>query len=166
MVRRYLACAAWVLLVGAGSNPPAPSQLHSYDFALGRWQCRGVTPAGATDYTFTQTVTKTLNGRWFFFHAVSREGTDDSFMTYEPKMRLWRYISVDNAGGYSVGTSSGWRSNRQTWTGHSYADGSTRSWGRITFIKVSDRSKREKFYQPSKGGTYRYMGSEICEKRD
>jgi len=148
----------------APSTNAIPDTMSSYDFLLGNWRCNGVTPQGKIDYTFTQENSKIMNGHWVKFHAVSSDGGDDAFATYDRKGHLWRYLSIDESGGYSIGSAPGWIGNTQTWTGYMYSNGKRRSWGRITFTKVSDREKREDFYAPGKDSRPRFVGSEVCTK--
>ncbi len=151
-------------------TPAIPTAIQSYDWIIGRWGCNGVTPAGRVDYTFSQEIERPSRSYWFRFHAVS-EGrvdpalaSDTSFETYEPKTHLWRYFSFYDSGAYSIGTARDFVDNQQTWTGYTYESGVRKSWGRIVFIKVSDREKREDFYQQRKNGKYESVGSEVCTK--
>ncbi len=149
-------------VVQAPSTNAIPDTMSSYDFVLGKWRCNGLTPEGKIDYTFTQEISKIMNGRWFEFHDISSAGGGEAFMTYDGK--AWRYLDINASGAYSIGSSPGWTGNAQTWTGYSYSNGTRRSWGRIIFTKVSDREKREDFYKPGKNGSLRFDGSEVCTK--
>ena len=157
-----------VLLVSAVSSyaqtPVPPDTMHAYDFVIGRWTCKGVTPAGKVDYTITQEVERVPGGRWFRFQDVSSVGSGVSFLTYEPKTHLWRYISIHESGAYSMGTAPDFVGDKQTWTGYTYENGEWKPWGRIVFIKVSDREKREDFYKLANSGKYQFDGSEVCTK--
>jgi len=150
----------------AAPRETIPDTMGSFDFALGKWRCNGLTPAGKVDYTFTQEINKVMNGHWFRSHDVSREGTGDAFWTYDGKRHRWVYLSIDDSGGYSMGSSPGWTGTTQTWTGYAYSRGRRRSWGRIIFKKVSEREKREDFFAPSKNGRAQFQGSEVCTKMD
>jgi hypothetical protein len=97
--------------------------------------------------------------------AASAKGSNISFLTYESSGHLWRYISIFDSGGYSTGTAPDFAANKQTWTGSTYRNGTRKSWGRIDFIKVSDREKREDFFEVNKSGQNRFTGSEVCTKR-
>ncbi len=143
---------------------PRNAGLSSYDFVLGKWSCNGLTPQGKVDYTFTQEISKILNGHWFEFHDASRTGSGEAFMTYDGK--AWRYLSLQDSGEYGIGSSPGWTGNTQTWTGFEYSNGTRRSWGRIILKKISDHEKREDFYTPAKDGGARFVGSEVCTKID
>jgi len=148
----------------APSTNAIPNTMSSYDFVLGKWTCNGLTPQGKVDYTFTQEISKILNGHWFEFHDVSSPGSGEAFMTYDGK--AWRYLSIHDSGAYSIGSSPGWTGNAQTWAGYEYSNGTRRSWGRIILKKVSDREKREDFYAPTKNGGDQFIGSEVCTKID
>jgi len=152
--------------VQAPSTNAIPNAMSSFDFALGKWRCNGLTPQGKVDYTFTQAISKVMNGHWFKFDDVSSHGTGEAFLTYDGKGHLWLYLSIEDSGGYSFGSSPGWTGNKQAWTGYSYSNGRRRPWGRIIFTKVSDREKHEDFYKPGKNGGLRFDGSEVCTKVD
>src|SRR5712692_4743539 len=143
-------------VVQAPSTNAIPNTMSSYDFVLGKWTCNGLTPQGKVDYTFTQEISKILNGHWFEFQDVSSPGSGEAFMTYDGK--AWRYLSIHDSGAYSIGSSPGWTGNAQTWAGYEYSNGTRRSWGRIILKKVSDREKREDFYAPTKNGGDQFIG--------
>jgi hypothetical protein len=148
------------------SAKTTPDTMSSFDFAVGKLRCNGLTPAGKVDYTFTQEISKLMNGHWFRSRDATGEGTGEAFWTFDAKGHAWHYISIEDSGGYAIGSSRGWVANQQTWTGYSYSNGTRRSWGRIVLKKVSDREKREDFYAPGKGGRLSFVGSEICTKMD
>ena len=123
-----------------------PAPVLSYDWIIGRWGCKGITPAGKVDYTFAQQIERPSSSLWFRFHAVPVSGavdrelaSDTSFQTYDSKAHLWRYFAFYDSGAYSMGTAPDFVNNKQSWTGYTYEDGVRKSWGRIVFIKISDR---------------------------
>ena len=145
---------------------PIPNTMSSYEFLLGKWQCDTLTPQGKVDYSFTQEISKIMDGHWFKFHNVSGRGNNnvEAFATYDGK--AWRFLSISSSGGYSIGRSRGWRGNAQTWTGYYYESGTRRPWGRIVFKKLSDREKRGDFYEPTRNGKSRLAESDVCKKID
>lgn len=140
--------------------------MSSYEFLLGEWHCETLTPQGKVDYNFTQEISKIMDGHWFKFHNVSSgRATVEAFATYDGK--AWRWLSINSWGGYSIGSSPGWRGNAQTWTGYSYGEsGARRPWGRIVFKKLSDREKRGDFYEPARNGRFQFASSDVCKKID
>jgi hypothetical protein len=151
-------------------NPKADPVL-SYDWIIGKWECKGITPTGKIDYTFAQQIERPSVSRWFRFHAVSKSGDvdpelaiDTSFETYDPKAHVWRYFSFYDSGVYSMGTAPDFVNDKQSWTGYTYENGVRKSWGRIVFMKVNDHEKREDFYKVQKGTKDEFVGSEVCTK--
>ena len=143
----------------------------SYDWIIGRWECKGITPAGEVDYMFAQQIERPQGSRWFRFHAVPKSGdvdpalaSDTSFETYDSNAHLWRYFSFYDSGAYSVGTAPDFVNNKQSWTGYTYENGVRKAWGRIVFIKVSNNEKHEEFYKVRKGGKEEFVGTEVCTK--
>lgn len=138
----------------------APPVNHSYDFVLGRWNCNGLSTTGKVEYQFKQEVDKF--GEWFRFQNPQR--THIALMKFDAKTRLWRYFDFDDSGTHSIGTAPDFVNDRQTWTGSTTAgNGEVKSMPRIVFIKISNREKREDFYE-LKGGKYQFVGSEVCTK--
>jgi len=153
------------------AQAPKPDPVTSYDWIIGRWECKGITPAGKVDYTFAQQIERPSGSRWFRFQAVPKTGdvdpqlaSDTSFQTYDPSAHMWRYFSFYDSGAYSMGTAPDFVNNRQSWTGYTYDNGVRKSWGRIVFSKVSDDEKREEFFKARKGGKEDFMGTEVCTK--
>jgi len=163
-----------LVLIGVATmsaQSPKADPVLSYDWIIGRWECKGITPAGRVDYTFAQQIERPSGSRWFRFHAVPKSGdvdtelaSDTSFETYDPKAHLWRYFSFYDSGAYSMGTAPDFVNGKQSWTGYTYEKGVRKSWGRIVFIKVNDNEKREEFYKVYKGGKEEFAGSEVCTK--
>jgi hypothetical protein len=158
-------------VIPISAQTPIPTPILSFDWIIGKWECKGVTPAGKIDYTFAQQIERPSGSRWFRFRAVSKSGdvdselsSDTSFETYDPHAHLWRYFSFYDSGVYSMGTAPDFVNNKQSWTGYIYENGVRKSWGRIVFIKVNDQEKREEFYKVHKGGKEEFAGSEVCTK--
>ena len=145
---------------------PVPNTLSSYEFLLGKWQCETLTPQGKVTYSFTQEISKIMEGHWFKFHNVSSRGKNnvEGFATYDGK--AWRWLSISSSGGYSIGSSPGWRGNAQALTGYYYENGKRRPWGPIVFKKLSDHEKRGDFYEPTRNGKSRLVESDVCKKVD
>jgi hypothetical protein len=144
----------------------------AYDWIIGRWDCKGMTPDGKVDYTFAQQIERPPKSQWFRFHSIPKTGdidpqvaSDTSFQTFDPKAQLWRYFSFFDSGAYAMGTAPDFVNNRQSWTGNTYENGMQKSWGRILFIKISNDEKREDFYEEHKTGKEVFTGSEVCVKR-
>src|SRR5579864_3229246 len=94
-------------------NPKADPVL-SYDWIIGRWECKGITPAGKVDYTFAQQIERPPGSRWFRFHAVPKSSdvdpalaSDTSFETYDSNarplalllfLRLWSVLNRHRTG--------------------------------------------------------------------
>jgi hypothetical protein len=83
-------------------------------------------------------------------------------MTYDPGPKQYVMLWVDNMGGYSQETSSGWEGDKIVFTGNS-AMGGKQVPTRDTFTKSGDGSLKHD-WEGQMDGTWTSMGSETCKK--
>jgi hypothetical protein len=110
------------------------------NFLVGTWNCTSMvrgSQRSETDVTSlgmdgAWLVTQTTSPPFDKYRTYTINGTQ--YMTYDPTVKMWIGMLVDNSGQYGMTTSSGWQGNALTWTGK-FPDGSSVN---DVFTKVSD----------------------------
>jgi hypothetical protein len=149
--------------------PNTPPDFTSMRFLLGTWSCHQTLPGRPGDRTETDTYTMAYDGWQMQDHNVSppfdkfrtRDLVGDSWVTWDPTLKLWITQNVDNFGGYGLLTSSGWVGNRITWNAIN-PDGTV---GRTIETKVSDTKETfASWYNDKKGQPLKVGLSQTCKK--
>lgn len=154
--------------------PPAPprelAQLKPYE---GKWTCEGRVPVavfGPVHNTkSTVVVASDLDGFWYT-GSVDEEKTAESpspmrgrfHWTYDASQRAFRATWIDNMGGWAAQTSSGWQTNKMTWTGTMEAAGKKLAC-RDTFEKTPDGQMRHIAEAQLPSG-WTNLAIEVCKK--
>ncbi|MGC1381613.1 MAG: hypothetical protein WA814_11400 [Candidatus Baltobacteraceae bacterium] len=148
--------------------PDAKPDLSSLSFLLGTWACHSV--ARGSPRPDTTTFTMDYDGHWMRSHDVAppfdryrtRPIVSDSWISFNPIVRVWVQTEVDNFGGYGTSTAPGWRGNTMTWTAVATPDGST---GTDVFTKVSETQTKDVFAGRDKNGRPLPATTTVCTKR-
>jgi hypothetical protein len=120
-------------------NPkPDLSQLMYFS---GTWTCHQM--LRGSNRPDTSTATMVLNDRWLQVHDVAppfdRYRTypvdTDSYYTYDPVMKRFVNVNIDDNAGYSLASTPGWNGNNMLWTDRSALDGSVTV---TTITRVND----------------------------
>lgn len=138
----------------------------------GSWTCEGKsmpTPMGPGG-TITSTVEShaDLGGFWQSGSVKATGGgmpgtMEGMFhMTYEPGAKQYVLLWVDNMGGFSQATSTGWEGDKLVFTGQGTMGGMTMQ-VRDTFTKSTDGSLGHD-WEAQVDGKWAPMGSETCKK--
>jgi hypothetical protein len=124
-------------VVSAAQPAPAPTMVpiakpdfSSMMFLTGTWNCSQMLRGKMRPDTGTTTIG--MNGMWMItqdaappfdqYRTVTVNTT--TYMGYDPTIKQWVSVSVDDSGGYGIESSPGWQGNVSTWTGKGL-DGST-----------------------------------------
>jgi hypothetical protein len=127
----------------APAPTPVPAwkpDFSSMNFLVGTWNCASEVRGGHR--TETDVTSIGMDGAWLVTQSTSPpfdkyrtytiNGT--TYETYDPSVKLWVQMLVDNSGQYGMATSPGMQGNSMTWTGKGL-DGTNVS---DVFTKVSD----------------------------
>ncbi|MGB8520132.1 MAG: hypothetical protein WCD38_08200 [Candidatus Tumulicola sp.] len=109
------------------SATPTPVPITKPDFSpmnfyMGTWTCTQPLRGGTRSETDVYTMSN--DGMWMIDTATSppfdayRTVPQNSmtYMTYDPTVKQWVQVFMDNFGGYGMGSSSGWQGNAATWS--------------------------------------------------
>jgi|SRR5580700_1660368 hypothetical protein len=150
-----LAFSAGALFLGLLASPvvssaqpaPAPTMVpmtkpdfSSLMFLMGPWNCTQMLRGKSRPDTSTTTMG--MGGAWMVtqdtapaFDQYRTAAINSTIYTgYDPTVKQWIQIVVDDSGGYGTSTSPGWQGNAITWTTKNL-DGSS---GTDVITKVSD----------------------------
>ena len=154
----------------APAAPKAPAEMSQLKFFEGNWTCKGeMAPGpGAPMVKSTSSVRSatTLGGFW---QAGTVKGTmpglppfEGKFhMTYDPGAKQYVMIWVDNMGGRSTSTASGWEGDVIAFTGEGIMGGQ-KMMARDTFTKKAGALVHKAEMQVE--GNWANMGEETCNK--
>jgi hypothetical protein len=152
MKARFLSTlAASIIILGAAPAPtPVPNQKPDFSsmmFLTGTWECHqmlrgkdrpdtGVTTMGGNGaYMVTQDTAPPFDQyRTFTINTTS-------YLTYDPTIKKWVTIGIDDTGGYFLASSSGWNGNTMS-SSSKGLDGSVSS---DVLTKVSDTETVDRF---------------------
>ncbi len=155
----------------AEAPKPAPeiATLKAFD---GNWTCHGDAPASpfgpAHKYTSTVQSHLGMNGFWQsgtikMPPVAGMPGMQGMYhMTYEPGAKEYVMLWVDDMGGFSKMTSSGWEGDKITFTGEGTMGGQ-KMMGRDSFTKKADGSLLHTG-EMQMDGKWVSMGDETCRK--
>lgn len=152
-----------------------PAEMWQINSLAGNWTCTGKTfaspmmgPEHATEATVS--ATSELGGRWLVSHyrekktAANAMPVDgDEYWTYDAGGKKWQRVAIDNMGGVSQGSATGWQTGTITWMNEG-AMGGQKFRERDTFTKKSDR---EVFYKgdiQGKNGKWMPAWETTCRK--
>lgn len=121
----------------AASTAPmmAKTDFSSMKFMLGIWTCHE--RVHGKESPSTSTATMGLNGEWM----VTRDASSTSYLGYDPTVKKWVTLGVDNSGGYFWAWSSGWSGAKLTWESKGLDGGAST----FTTTKISDRQTTNSF---------------------
>ncbi|MBC5827137.1 MAG: hypothetical protein GIW99_05575 [Candidatus Eremiobacteraeota bacterium] len=176
MSRLLVAFAVMLSLLAGGAAmaaqptpvPDTAPDFSSMNFLIGTWHCNQAL-AGRAGRKETDTYTMAYDGWQMQQHTVSppfdkyrsRADVGDTFITWDPTIKLWVRQTVDNFGGYGLETSPGWAGDTMTWSGTN-PDGTV---NRTVITKVSDTKQTYKTFVNSKKGEPQTLGrSGTCTK--
>jgi hypothetical protein len=170
--------AAGVLLLtaahAASQEMPKPSpEMAKLDFFEGNWACEGkinenpMGPAGKLSSTVR--IQKDLGGFW---QSGAVKGTMANMppfegmfhTTYDPAAKQFMMLWVDNMGGWSRSTSTGWQGDKLVYQGESNMPGQKPMKSRDTFTKGGDGGMKHA-WEMQVGGKWTALGEETCTKK-
>lgn len=122
-------------LAASTAATPAKTDFSSMKFMLGTWTCHE--RVHGKDRPSTSTALMGFNGEWM----VTRDASSTSYLGYDPTIKKWVTLGVDNSGGYFWAWSSGWNGNKLTWESKGLNGGTSR----FTTTKVSDTQTTNAF---------------------
>ncbi len=92
-------------------------------FMTGTFTCSVRSSRRPGPYVVTNTATVAPGGYWLVTRSVTHKASwipntisGEDRITYDPSTSRWLDMSYDDAGGYNVSTSPGWRGNSIVWT--------------------------------------------------
>ena len=154
-------------------GPPKPApEMAQMAFMEGTWTCQGkmfqtpFSPAGTM--TSSAEIRKDLGG---FFQTGVIKGTSKEMppfegrfhLTYDSGTKQFVMLWVDNMGGWSQTTSSGWKGDTIVYSGEGHMGGQKVN-GRDTFTKSGPTSMRHS-WEMEIGGKWTPAGDETCQKK-
>ena len=177
MIRTLAACALALAFLGGGTAmaaqptpvPNTPPNFTSLRFLLGTWNCRSAISGRPGNRSETDRYTMAYDGWQMQDHVVSppfdkfrnRDLVGDSWITWDPTLKLWINQNVDNFGGYGLLTSPGWTGKKITWS-EINPDGTL---VRVVETKVSDVKETYETWSNDKKGRALTLGlSQTCTK--
>lgn len=124
-----IAGLAWRPLVSSAQPSPTytPVPVPKPDFSsmmflTGTWSCTQM--LRGKERPDTSTTTLGMDNSWMItqdsappfdqYRTYTINAT--TYTTYDPTLKQWVQVSVDNSGGYFTSTSPGWQGNTMTWT--------------------------------------------------
>ena len=157
----------------AQQGPPKPApEMAQIAYFEGTWTCTGkmfespMGPAGAM--TSTAVIRKDLNGH---FQTGTIKGTmakqppfEGRFSeTYDPGLKQFVMLWVDNMGGRSQSVSSGWKGDVLAYEGEAHMGGQAMK-SRDTFTKSGPTSMKHT-WEAEMNGKWMPLGEETCTKK-
>ena len=150
---------------------PAP-EMAQIAFMEGTWTCEGKmfeTPMGpAGTMKGTVELRRELNG---FFQIGTIKGTSATMppfegrisVTYDPGLKQFVMLWVDNMGGWAQNTSSGWKGDTLVYEGDGHMGGQTMK-GRDTFVKTGQNALKHSWAMQIQG-KWVNAGEETCTRK-
>ena len=144
------------------------------DPMVGKWQCTGMayaTPWGPEHPTAGE-VTQgwILDGKWVNFTYAEKKTAQNptpftvtGYVGYDPELKTFVIGSVDSAGGYSTGASSGWVGDAMTFEGPWHIGGMTAK-SRDTFTKKGT-SELSHLGELEQNGAWMKLVQERCTRK-
>ena len=127
-----------------------PDELSQLKFFVGSWHCEGTTtPPAAVGKPFANkvnlTYASTLDGFWIGVtndgekvpgQPVPNTGKGEGRLGYDRVAKQFVNLGVSNRGGWSMGTSKGWETDKLVWSGS--ASGTIKADFHTTITKKGD----------------------------
>lgn len=176
VIHRFAVAVSMVAFAGSGSAQqempkPAPEMAQIANFE-GTWTCEGkmfetpMSPAGTIKSTTE--IRRELNG---FFQTGTIKGTAANMppfegrfhATYDPGLKRFVMLWVDNMGGWAQNTSEGWKGDTMIYEGEGHMGGQTMK-GRDTFVR-SGPSTMKHTWAMQIDGKWVNAGEETCQKK-
>lgn len=167
-----LVTAAFAAVGSAQQGPPKPApEMAQIAYFEGSWTCDGKmfeTPMGpAGSMTSTADIRKELNGH---FQSGTIKGSAANMppfegrfhVTYDAGMKQYVMLWVDNMGGWSQSTSTGWKGDVMVYEGEGHMGGQTMK-SRDTFTKSGAASMKHS-WEMQMDGKWMPAGEETCTK--
>jgi len=157
----------------AAGNEKAPSKLRELDYLGGDWQCKGTAFAFGDQpkHAVVAIVKGTwiLNGMWLDMHYNETKTTANphpfdvrGFFGYDPEKKKLVLGSLENDGGYSTESSSGWEGDSIVFTGPNHMGGMTAN-GKDTWTKIS-KTKLTYSFEIEDKGAWTKLIEETCTR--
>ena len=138
-------------------------------FETGTWSCTQLAERSGSLRPDTQVIRVGMKGMWMISEDTAppfdkyRSFTikNTSYVTYDPTIKKWVNLGIDDLGNYFMQTSDGWNGNTMTWTSKTL-DGST---GTDVTTKLSDTETTDEFSgTDSQGKPYPKQAPIRCKK--
>ena len=157
----------------ATAREKAPSKLRELDYLGGHWQCKGTAFAFGDspkhDVVATINGKWTLNDMWLDMHYVETKTKANpnpfdvrAFFGDDPEQKKLVLGSLENDGGYSTESSTGWDGDSITFTGPNHMGGTTVN-GKDTWTKMS-KSKLTYTFEIEDKGNWTKLIEETCTR--
>jgi hypothetical protein len=167
--------AAVLMTVGsavAQEMPKPASEMSQIAFFEGSWTCQGKaneSPMGpAGEIKSTAEIRKDLNGFWQSGVVKGTMANMPPFegrfhVTYDAGAKQFLMLWVDNMGGWSQSTTSGWKGDILTYEGESHMGPQTMK-SRDTFTRSGPGAMKHA-WEASINGKWMTIGEETCRKK-
>jgi hypothetical protein len=159
----------------APAKPEAPKPPAELDgmakIVVGTWKCKGDTfdmTGAKTAVTATSTYKLDLNKFWISETLEIKGGAgykSNGYTTYDAKASKWRRVGVDSLGGYTVGTSDGFKDNQMDWNMDTFSQMGTGQFRE--HVDATDAKVGVKFsgqLSIDKGKSWLKMYEMVCKK--
>ena len=156
---------------GAPPVPTPAAEINTLSVFDGSWTCEGAMPPGPMGpggkMKSRVKSKRDLGGFWQTGTVKgSMEGMPEMegmfHITYEPGSKSYVMLWVDNMGGFSQTTSTGWEGDKLVFSGEGTMGGK-KMMGRDTFTKNADGTLRHA-WEMQMDGKWVPMGDETCRK--
>jgi hypothetical protein len=156
---------------GGMEVPKPPAEVAQLAYFDGNWACSGTanpSPFGPGGKTTGKVSTRTDLGGYWHSGTVKSMGAgmppmEGMFhMTYDPGMKQYLMLWVDNMGGRAQETSTGWEGDKIVFAGDAFMGGQKMG-SRDTFTKAG-ASELKHAAEMQVEGKWTSMGDETCKK--
>ena len=157
----------------AADSEKSPAKLRELDYLGGHWDCKGT--AFAFGDQPKHSVTTTVNGKWTlsnmwldmrYVESKTKSNPQpfdvDGFFGYDPEQKKLVLGSIENDGGYSTESSTGWEGDSIVFTGPNHMSGMTVT-GKDTWTKKS-KTKLEYTFEIEDKGNWTKLIEETCTR--
>ena len=168
-----LVTAGFAGISSAQQGPPKPApEMAQVAYFEGNWSCSGktfATPMGpAGTMTSTAEIRKDLGGH---FQSGTIKGTQPNqppfegrfHMTYDPGLKQFVMLWVDNMGGWAQSSAAGWKGDTLVYEGEGHMGGQTMK-SRDTFTRSGPAAMKHT-WEMQVTGKWMPAGEETCQKK-
>jgi hypothetical protein len=162
-------------LATAVAPKPAP-ELDQMKVLEGKWRCNGRAPAGPSGpehaYKSTWKFKRDLDNFWWAAEYQQAKAKANplpmkarGYLTYDPSTKTFVLVGVDNLGGSSTESTSGWSGDVVTLAGDATVSGSPKK--RVPYREVITKKGNREFTwrgEMKMDGDWVTLGEDLCKK--